>query len=43
MARPAIPGQRSSSDDLLGTVDGNPDEVAGLLRGWLENAGAGSR
>jgi flagellar M-ring protein FliF len=40
---PAIPGQRSSSDDLLGTVDGNPDEVAGLLRGWLENAGAGSR
>ena len=39
-ATPAIPGQRSSSDDLLGTVDGNPDEVAGLLRGWLENAGS---
>jgi flagellar M-ring protein FliF len=42
-AAPAIPGQRTPSDDLLGTVDGNPDEVAGLLRGWLENAGAGAR
>jgi flagellar M-ring protein FliF len=42
-ATPSIPGQRGSSEDLLGTVDGNPDEVAGLLRGWLENAGAGSR
>ena len=37
----AIPAQRTSSEDLLGVIDDRPDEVTGLLRGWLENTGAG--
>jgi flagellar M-ring protein FliF len=37
----AIPVQRTSSEDLLGVIDDRPDEVTGLLRGWLENTGAG--
>lgn len=36
----AIPAQRTSSEDLLGVIDDRPDEVTGLLRGWLENTGA---
>jgi flagellar M-ring protein FliF len=39
-AQPAIPAQRTSSEDLLGVIDDRPDEVTGLLRGWLENTGA---
>jgi flagellar M-ring protein FliF len=38
----AIPSQRSS-DELLGVLDESPDEVAGMLRGWLANVGSGDR
>ncbi len=36
----ALPTQRTSSEDLLGVIDERPDEVTGLLRGWLENTGS---
>jgi flagellar M-ring protein FliF len=36
----ALPAQRTSAEDLLGVIDDRPDEVTGLLRGWLENTGA---
>lgn len=39
----SLPQQRASSDNLLGTVDDNSDEVTGLIRGWLENAGTAQR
>jgi flagellar M-ring protein FliF len=39
----AIPAQPASTDQLLGSIDSSPDEVAGLLRGWLENAGGSPR
>jgi flagellar M-ring protein FliF len=42
-ALPAMPSQRPGSEDLLGVIDSSPDEVTGLLRGWLENAGASQR
>ncbi len=38
----SVPGQRSS-DELLGVLDDSPDEVAGMLRGWLANVGSGDR
>ena len=38
----SVPAPRSQSD-LLGVLDDNPDEVAGLLRGWMANAGGGDR
>ena len=34
----SVPAPRGSSD-LLGTLDENPDEVAGLLRGWMAGVG----
>jgi flagellar M-ring protein FliF len=34
-----VPAPRAAGD-LLGAVDENPDEVAGLIRGWLESAGS---
>lgn len=35
----AVPAPRQARDgDLLGLLDDNPDEVAGLLRGWLASA-----
>jgi flagellar M-ring protein FliF len=37
-----IPRQRSA-DELLGVLDESPDEVAGMLRGWLANVGPGDR
>lgn len=39
----SIPAQRGSGDALLGTLDDNPDEIAGMLRGWLTNVGPGER
>ncbi|MCW2599384.1 MAG: fliF [Frankiales bacterium] len=36
------PSQRSS-DELLEVLDESPDEVAGMLRGWLANVGPGDR
>jgi flagellar M-ring protein FliF len=38
----SIPSPRSS-EDLLGVLDDSPDEVAGMLRGWLANVGPGDR
>jgi flagellar M-ring protein FliF len=38
----SVPAQRSS-DELLGVLDDSPDEVAGMLRGWLANVGPGDR
>ncbi|MGZ6827366.1 MAG: flagellar M-ring protein FliF C-terminal domain-containing protein, partial [Mycobacteriales bacterium] len=38
-----LPSPRASSDDLLGVLDESPDEVAGMLRGWLANVGPGDR
>ncbi|MGZ6791358.1 MAG: flagellar basal-body MS-ring/collar protein FliF [Mycobacteriales bacterium] len=38
-----VPSPRASSDDLLGVLDESPDEVAGMLRGWLANVGPGDR
>ena len=35
----SLPAPRSSSHDLLDTLDDNPDEVAGMLRGWMANVG----
>jgi flagellar M-ring protein FliF len=37
-----VPAQRPQSD-LLGVLDENPDEVAGMLRGWMANVGGGDR
>ena len=34
----AIPAPRGNSD-LLAVLDENPDEVAGMLRGWMANVG----
>lgn len=34
----SVPAPRGSSD-LLGTLDESPDEVAGLLRGWMAGVG----
>jgi len=31
----SVPGQRGS-EDVLGAIEGRTDEVAGVLRGWLE-------
>ena len=42
-ALPSIPEQRSSTEDALSALDENADEVANLLRGWLENTGSTSR
>ncbi|MGB8650652.1 MAG: flagellar basal-body MS-ring/collar protein FliF [Mycobacteriales bacterium] len=39
----SVPVQRNAEGDLLSTLDESPDEVAGLLRGWLANAGPGER
>jgi flagellar M-ring protein FliF len=39
----SIPAARRSSDDLLGVLDESPDEVAGMLRGWLASTGGGDR
>jgi flagellar M-ring protein FliF len=39
----AVPAQRATTEDLLGVIDDSTDEVTGLIRGWLENAGAGPR
>ena len=38
----SVPVQRSS-EELLGVLDDSPDEVAGMLRGWLANVGPGDR
>jgi flagellar M-ring protein FliF len=38
----SVPAPRAA-EDLLGVIDDNPDEVAGLIRGWLENAGSSPR
>ena len=38
----SVPAQRSSNE-LLGVLDESPDEVAGMLRGWLANVGPGDR
>ena len=38
-----VPAPRGSSDEVLAVVDESPDEVAGLIRGWLENAGSERR
>ncbi len=38
----SVPAQRSS-EELLGVLDDAPDEVAGMLRGWLANVGPGDR
>ena len=42
-ALPAIPEQRTSSEDLMSALDDSTDEVAGLIRGWLENTGSAQR
>lgn len=42
-ALPSVPEQRTSSEDIMGAIDGSPDEVTGLIRGWLENTGAPQR
>jgi flagellar M-ring protein FliF len=42
-ALPPLPQPRGSSDQLLGAIDDNADEVTGLIRGWLENAGSAQR
>ena len=38
----AIPGQRGAGDDIIEAIDGHPDQVAGLLRGWMASSGTGS-
>ncbi len=38
----SVPAPRSQTD-LLGVLDENPDEVAGMLRGWMANVGGGDR
>jgi flagellar M-ring protein FliF len=38
----SVPTPRSS-EELLGVLDDSPDEVAGMLRGWLANVGPGDR
>ncbi len=37
----AVPAPRSEDDDLLSRLD-DPDEVAGMLRGWLSTSGGGA-
>jgi flagellar M-ring protein FliF len=43
LALPSLPQQRATPEDMLGAIDENTDEVAGLIRGWLENAGSQQR
>lgn len=42
-ALPSLPEQRTSPEDLMSTLDESTDEVAGLIRGWLENTGSAAR
>ncbi len=39
----SLPLPRATSDDLLQVIDESTDEVTGLIRGWLENAGTQQR